>query len=70
MLDADWATHAFDHFPRVQVPKENQTQNNPISNLSTRSTEFDTVVVLVLSTLPIAHERTDWVWFQNKIRQT
>jgi hypothetical protein len=55
------AKHGVDALAMVQVPKENQSLCNPISNLQTKRNEYDSAVVLAQWYLLPVHERTNWV---------
>ena len=62
--------HGVDVLAKAQVPKENQSQCSPISNLQTKRNVYDSAVVLVQWYLLPAHAQTNWAFFQNKIHQT
>ena len=66
----DWAKHAHTVPARVRAPKENPNLNNPLNSLSTKNILFYSIVVHAQCCQLCARAQTDWVEYQNKIRQT
>ena len=65
-----WARHVVGAPARVLVPKENPSQCNLLSSLSTKNTACDSIAVHVQHCQPHAHEQTNLVLNPNKIHQT
>jgi hypothetical protein len=66
----DWATHADKNFATVQVQIKNQTQNNPLNSLPTKTTLYRLNFVHVQYLELVAHEQISWAWRPNKKYQT